>query len=111
MEKNKPIKPALDAPTPEKPEFKGYTIAELRYQRALATLKREYAKEKIVNGIAKMRSRSIFGKSSSTKPGPYNSATSLVSKVLTGLNYADYAMLAFSLFGTGRKIWKFFRRK
>lgn len=93
----------------DKPRFKGYTINELKYQRALATLRREYAKDKIGRSVHNLRNRSIFGSSGSGSK--FRNAGNMVSKLLVGLNYADYAMLGFSLFGAGRKVWKLFRRK
>ena len=49
---------------------------------------------------------------------PHNGTTSrvahvgtLASKIMSGLGYLDYVMIGMSVFGTGRKIFKFFRGK
>lgn len=89
--------------------FKGYTLSELRYQRALTALKREYAKEKVGKKVNHLRSRSVFGGSS--KKNKLASATGMLSKAVSGLNYADYAMLGFSLFSSARKMIGMFKRK
>lgn len=90
-------------------EFKGYSIEELRYQRALIALRRDFCLGKIVENADKIRKRGIFGGTGETKRGPQIGG--LFSKLITGLGYMDYAMIGMSLFGTGRKIFKFFKGK
>lgn len=90
-------------------QFKGYSLSELRYQRALTALKREYAKEKTIKRIDHLRHRSVF--SSPGKRSSLGAAGGLLSKAATGLNYADYAMLGFSLFSSFRKVRGFFKKK
>lgn len=92
-------------------KFKGYSLSELRYQRAIAAVKKEYAKEKTFRTLRNIRSRSVFG---SDKAGKLRNAGNMISKIAGGLNYADYAMLGFSLFGTVRKfanVLGFFKKK
>lgn len=92
-----------------KSEFKGYSMEELRYQRAMLLLQKEFCKSKILREINQLKERSIFSRfnkeSKTTRWG------SLTTKLLSGLNYLDYAMVGASLFGTGKKIYKFFKRK
>lgn len=96
-----------DALAPEK-NFKGYTIEELRYQRALVALQKEFCKSKVLHKVEKIRNRKFFdndkGGSKISKIG------SLATRLLTGLNYLDYVMIGMSLFGSGRKVYKFFKR-
>lgn len=92
-----------------KKDFQGYTLSELRYQRALAALKREYAREKTFKRISKIRRRPFFG--GSGKGASMSTAGNWLSKAAIGFNYADYAILGFSLFSSVRKVWKFFRKK
>lgn len=92
----------------EKPKFKGYTINEIRYQRALAALQRQFAKEKIISQATRIRKRGLFG--TSEKKGVMAKAGGVASKMLTGLNYVDYALIGFSVFGTLRKVFKLFRK-
>lgn len=91
-----------------KKDFKGYTIEELRYQRALVALQKEFCKSKIIHKVDKIKHRKFFdnekGVSRISKFG------SLATKLLTGLNYLDYVMIGMSLFGSGRKVYKFFKR-
>lgn len=104
--KNIPARNTADEPA----VFNGYTLQELRYQRALASLKKEFAKEKALAGLNAMKEKTAFGRLSG-KVSSLGKAGGLLPKVLSSLNYADYAMLGFSAFGTVRKVWKFFKRK
>lgn len=96
------------ADAPEQEVFKGFTLNELKYQRALTAVKKEYAREKMLRSINGLRNRSAFGENKFSK---FKNAGGFLSRALTGLNYADYAMLGFSLFSTGRKIYDFFKRR
>lgn len=104
--KNIPARNTADEPA----VFNGYKLQELRYQRALASLKKEFAKEKALAGLNAMKEKTAFGRLSG-KVSSLGKAGGLLPKVLSSLNYADYAMLGFSVFGTVRKVWKFFKRK
>lgn len=86
--------------------FKGYSLEELRYQRALVALQKEFSKSKVLNTTRKIRKQGISGMSGRT-----GKSVGIVGKMLTGMNYIDYAMLGLSAFNTGRKIFSFFRRK
>lgn len=90
-------------------DFKGYTLDELKYQRAMLLVKREFLKEKALKETKEVKSRipMLNGKSplASMSPG------SIAGRVMRGLNYADYLMLGFSLFNLGKKMTHLFRRK
>ena len=90
-------------------DFKGYTLDELRYQRALVLLKREFLKEKAMEEVKEVKSRIpvLNGKS----PLDTMSPSGILGSVVKGLNYADYLMLGFSLFNAGRKVFSLFRKK
>ncbi|MBD5187241.1 MAG: hypothetical protein HDS93_04890 [Bacteroidales bacterium] len=92
----------------EKMEFKGYTLDELRYQRALVTLKKTFIREKLTAEAIEMRDRIPFV--SSVKDG-VPKAKGVVGKIINGMNYMDYVMLGISAFSYGKKIFSFFRRK
>ena len=97
-------------PSPaEEENFKGYTLDELRYQRALIMLKREFLKEKAVQQTQSLRKRIpvINGKSPLSGMSPQ----SMVGRVIRGLNYADYIMLGISAFTAGKKIFSLFKKK
>ena len=92
-------------------EFKGYSLEELRYRRALVMLQREFAKEKITTKVRKIGQGKLLPGGSSSKTSGLVKAGTFASTLLTGLNYADYIMIGFSAFGTVRKIVSFFRKK
>lgn len=88
--------------------FKGYTLEELRYQRGLALLHREFCKTRILKSVQKLQESSPFSPNYSAK-SLTGKAGFIAGKVLNGLNYIDYAMIGFSVFGTVRKVLSFFR--
>lgn len=90
-------------------DFKGYTLDELRYQRALLALRSEYCKERIYESFEKVHKLSPF--SDEGKKGLGKNIGGIVGKVVTGLSYVDYAMIGFSVFSTIRKFTSLFRRK
>lgn len=92
-------------------KFKGYTLEEIRYQRALVTLQKEFCKTKLNRNLQNIQKANPFSSAASASgslPGKFGM---VAGKLLTGLNYIDYAMIGFSLFGTARKVFSFFRRK
>lgn len=89
--------------------FHGYTIEELRYQRALVALQKEFCKNKIFKNVNNLKKADLFAPVSGA--GKFGAkSSSLVSKLLSGLNYLDYAMLGFSAFKSGRKIFRLFKK-
>lgn len=94
----------------EKPaaRFKGYTLEELRYQRAMTALQKEFAKSRIAHKVNNVRKRSFFGKDTSTST--FSKVGGIAAKLLSGVSYLDYAMLGMTLFKSGKKIYSFFRR-
>lgn len=91
-------------------KFKGYTLEEIRYQRALVALQKEFCKTKLrrnVNNLRKSNPLSSRG-AVAALPGRMGG---IASRLLSGLNYLDYAMMGFSVFGSLRKIYSFFRKK
>ncbi len=90
--------------------FKGYTLEELRYQRALVTLRKEFCKAKLIKNVDRLRKTNPFSPSSAAESLPAKSKF-VVTKLLTGLNYLDYAVLGFSIFNSVRKVTSIFRRK
>lgn len=107
--KEEKVKAASPIPDAGEEDFKGYTLDELRYQRALLLLKKEFLKEKALKEtkVIKDHIPVLNGKS------PLNSISpsGLVGRVMKGLNYADYLMLGFALFNSGKKIFSLFRKK
>lgn len=89
-------------------EFKGFNMEELRHQKALLLVKKEFMKQKVFNDVDVIKSRIpiINGKN----PLDASSKGGMMGKILKGLNYADYLMLGFSAFKLGRKVFSFFRK-
>lgn len=100
-----------DLETIQPAEVKGMTIREIRYQRALVALQKEFCKEKMHSGILKLKSVSPFSKDYKGKSKPLGRATGIASKIIGGMNYIDYALIGFSAFSNIRKILGFFRKK
>lgn len=93
----------------EEPQnFAGYTMEELKHQRALTLIKREFLKQKAMNDVDEIKGRLPFNGNS---PLGNISAKGIFGKVMKGLNYADYLMLGFSIFTAGRKIFSLFRKR
>lgn len=92
-----------------KNSFKGYTIEELRYHRALVALQKEFCKSKILHNIDNIRNPNKDNENG--KISKLARIGSIASKLLSGLNYLDYAMMGVSLFGVGKKAYNLFKRK
>ena len=95
-----------DIMTPEK-EFKGYTIEEIRFQRALVAMEADFCKTKIMrswNGLQRLNPLATSSKTSI--PGK---AGAIALKLINGLNYMDYIMLGWSVFTGARKVFSFFK--
>lgn len=99
---------AKDIMSPEN-EFKGYTIEEIRFHRALVAMEADFCKAKIfkswnnlqrVNPLSNTQKTTFKGK-----------AGSVALKLINGLNYMDYILLGVSLFNGSRKLLSFFRHK
>ncbi|MDE5790190.1 MAG: hypothetical protein K2H96_03050 [Muribaculaceae bacterium] len=95
----------------EKKHFKGYTIEELRYQRALVALQKEFCKSKVLHKVDRVKNRKLIGDSGSSGGSKIFKVGSIAGKLVRGLSYIDYAMIGMSLFGSGKKIYKFLKGK
>ena len=92
------------------PEFKGYTLDELCYHRAMLTLQREFCKERILLEYHNLTHGSKSeGKSKSGKS--IFSTAGIFSRVFKSLDYIDYVLMGISAFTSIRKITGFFRKK
>lgn len=76
--------------------WKGYTIDEIRYQRALTMARMEIERER------------LFASAGNIYKGiEQQSSSGIMGRLLSGLNYVDYVMLAFKL---GRSLFNIFGR-
>lgn len=89
-------------------EFKGYTIEEIRFQRALVALEADFCKTRLMkswNNIQKINP--LSPESLSPISGK---AGGIALKMFKGLNYLDYILLGATIFSGTRKFFSFFRR-
>lgn len=94
---------------PEEEEFKGYTMDELKYHRALLAVKKEFLKEKAVKETKKIKDQipGINGRPV-TDLIP---ARSLAGRIFRGLDLFDYIVLGFQAVKIGKKLTSIFRKK
>lgn len=89
-------------------DFKGYTIEEIRFQRALVAMEAEFCKNKCERSWNNIKKANPLAPSKSSFTGK---AGSIALKLINGLNYMDYIMLGISLFGGAKKVFSLFHRK
>ena len=101
-------KKAKDIVAPEK-EFKGYTIEEIRFQRALVAMEADFCKTKIFKSWNNLQEANPFMPGNkSTIP---SKAGAIAMKMVNGLNYVDYILLGLSVFKGTKKFISFFKGK
>lgn len=90
-------------------EFKGYTIDELRYQRALVALKKEFLKERVIKNTDNIKSQIpiVNGKMPISK----GTSNGIFGKIMKGLDFADYLIIGMQAIKIGKKIGKIFKKK
>ena len=90
-------------------DFKGYTMEELKYQRALLLIKREFLREKALRETKKIKSQiPLLNGQSGLSSFPVNG---IMGKMMKGLGFADYLVLGIQAVKIGKKIGSLFRRK
>ena len=90
--------------------FKGYTLEELRYQRALIALKKDFSQAKLMRSLDTVQKANPL--SATNRISSLNSKFGgVASRIFSGLNYLDYAMMGFSFFNSVRKVYGFFHKK
>lgn len=99
---------AKDIVSPEK-DFKGYTIEEIRFKRALVAMEADFCKTKMA------RSWDAIQDANPLMPGNKASFTgkagAIALKMVNGLNYLDYVLLGLSIFKGTKKVFSLFRGK
>lgn len=90
----------------QKSSFKGYTIEELKVQRALTDVRRQYVKEKLQQDFSRLTTNPL-GEGSSRS----SLAWTIGGKVLNLLSYTDYISLGIGIFNGSRKLLSLVRRK
>lgn len=104
---NLPVKSPEGSDVP----FRGYTLEELKYQRALFALRKEFAKARLLQSVDSLRPQKKDKDGGSILGPKFGIVKSLGSKFFSNLNTLDYIMMGMSLFGTAKKAIGLFRRK
>lgn len=91
--------------------FNGYTIDEIRYQRALLALKADFCKEKIIVNYNEIVGRYAIGKNNTGLLNKGIFKSEIIAKMFKNLNYLDYIFVGFTAFKTIRSVFSIFRRK
>ncbi|MDE6560587.1 MAG: hypothetical protein K2K75_04325 [Muribaculaceae bacterium] len=97
------------SPIDEPVEFEGYTLDEIRHHRALVAVRKEFAKDKILEQLEGLKDRNPFAADGTLKAA--SRLGSIPMKIVRGLNYTDYIMMGISAFGAAKKVFSFFRKK
>lgn len=95
-------------------DFRGYTMEELRYQRAIVALKKEFCKAKVIESVRDIREprrKKEKGTKQSGAAGALSLAGRVASVVFSNLNTLDYVVMGLSAFGTVKKGIKLIRGK
>lgn len=90
-------------------QFNGYTLDEIRHNRALIAVRKEFVKAKIIEQLESLKDRNPFAPDGSIKAA--SRLGTLPSKIIRGLNYTDYIIMGISAIGTARKVFSFFKKK
>lgn len=96
-------------PVEEPLQFDGYTLDEIRHQRALVAVRKEFAKAKVLERIDAFKDRNPFAPDGSLKAAAR--LGTLPMKIIRGLNYTDYIIMGISAFGAIRKVFSLFIKK
>lgn len=100
----------IQAPLVSEESFKGYTLEELRYNRALTALKAEFCREKMITDFKAMTSRTSLAKiKGASGSGFFKSG--IVSKMLKSLNYLDYMVAGAAAFKAIRSVTSLFKSR
>lgn len=115
MSKNNPKLPDVpaDLATPNPRQVKGLTISEIRYQRALVALQKEFCKENISASMRKLKGSLPFSKNyddGTKSKSSVGRIGAIAGKLLGHMNYLDYAIIGFSAFSNVRKIFRLFKK-
>ena len=93
---------------PEK-EFKGYTIEEIRFKRALVAMEADFCKTKINKSWTNIQNANpLMPGNKTTFTGK---AGSIALKMVNGLNYLDYVLIGLSVFKGAKKVVSLFKGK
>lgn len=84
----------------ESREWKGLTLEDIRYRRAINHVKMEIEKERLMSETSQLVGNTTQGLFSS----------SMARKLFSGFSYLNYGVLAFQVFRQFQKVYRLFRR-
>lgn len=90
-----------------KENFRGYSIQELRNQRIITGLRRDFLREKLMAEITSIRKPT----SSDEDGGKKSKWMAIAGNVMKMMSYADFIAVGMALFRSGRKVASIFRRR
>lgn len=90
-------------------EFKGYTIEEIRFKRALVAMEADFCKTKMIKSWGNIQEANPL--TGGNKTSFTGKAGAIAMKMVSGLNYLDYILLGVSVFKGTRKMISLFRGK
>ena len=95
----------------KKEDFKGYTLEQLKYQRAMMALRVEFSKEQLIQSFEALKPKKKATEKTSLLGPKFAFASNLAGKIFSNLNVLDYVMIGMSAFGTAKKAISLFRKK
>ena len=110
MKESKKPEALADKIMNQKENFKGYTLEEIKYRRALLAMKAEFSKTKAIKAYYNLTKYNPLSPSSSAS-SLTGKAGAVAMKLINGLNYLDYAVIGFSVFSSLKKIASIFKKK
>lgn len=87
---------------PAAPQWRGYTLEELRYRRAVSELKLEIVRERLDSRLGHLTNFRALGS---------EVVNSMTSSLLSRFSVVNIGMTAFRVARTGFKLYRFFRRR
>jgi len=81
-------------------QWKGLTLEDIRYRRAINHVKMEIEKERLLSQTSQLVGNTTQGLMSS----------SMARKMFSGFSYIDYGVLAFQVFKQVQRVYRLFRR-
>ena len=108
MNSNVEIKHNQEKSAVSEQAFEGYTLEELRYQRALIALKADFCREKLQVSVGEVTQNGPLSRF--TRKGKIQ-GSGIVGKLAKSLDMVDYAILGFTLFKTIKSLMSKFKKK
>ena len=91
--------------------FEGYTLEELRYQRALIALKADFCKERLKTSVGEITQNGPLSRfTRKNKTSSLLKGSGIVGKLAKSLDVLDYAVLGFTMFKTVKSLISKFKK-